>query len=98
MNLLSDEQRELSELFAGRAPVPGGDRFSTASWASLATGAPALIGALAAFDCTLAREVRSGSHHVLIGDVRDVVRGGGRPLVYCDRGYGRVALEPSLSA
>jgi len=26
------------------------------------------------------------------------VHGGGRPLVYCDRGYGRVALESSLPA
>jgi len=32
---------------------------------------------------------------VLIGDV---VRGAGRALVYCDRGYGRMALEPSLPA
>ncbi len=98
VNLLSDEQQELSELFAGRVPAPRGDRFDAASWRPLGTGAPALIDALVAFDCTLAREVRWGSHHVLIGDVRDVVRGGGRPLVYCDRGYGRVALESSLPA
>jgi hypothetical protein len=32
------------------------------------------------------------------GSLHDVVRGGGRPLVYCDRGYGRVALEASLPA
>ena len=69
-----------------------------ASWLLLESGAPALNGALVAFDCTLAQEVRWGSHHVLIGHVRNVVRGGGRPLVYCDRGYGRVALEPSLPA
>jgi hypothetical protein len=30
--------------------------------------------------------------HALIGAVRDVVR----PLVYCDRGYDRFALEASL--
>jgi flavin reductase len=98
VNLLSDEQQALSELFAGRVPAPDGDRFSAASWAPLGSGAPALRDALVAFDCTLAREVRWGSHHVLIGDVRDVVRGGGRPLVYCDRGYGRVALGPSPPA
>jgi flavin reductase len=98
VNLLSDEQRALSELFAGRVPVAEGDRFGAASWLTLESGAPALRGALVAFDCRLAREVRWGSHHVLIGDVRNVVRGGGRPLVYCDRGYGRVALESSLPA
>lgn len=98
VNLLSDEQQALSELFAGRAPAPEGDRFGAASWLPLETGAPALKGALVAFDCALAQEVGWGSHHVLIGDVRNVVRGGGRPLVYCDRGYGRVALEPGLPA
>jgi flavin reductase (DIM6/NTAB) family NADH-FMN oxidoreductase RutF len=32
VNLLSDEQQALSELFAGRAPAPEGDRFGAASW------------------------------------------------------------------
>ena len=93
VNLLSDEQKYLSEIFAGRVEPPGRDRFTAASWLPLATGAPSLIGALVAFDCSLIREVRCGSHHVIIGAVCDVEQGDGRPLLYCDRSYGRVAFE-----
>jgi flavin reductase len=98
VNLLSEAQQALSELFAGRAAAPSGDRFAAAAWRPRRSGAPALVGALVAFDCALARELRLGSHHVLIGDVLEVVRGDGRPLVYCDRSYGRVALEPAPNA
>ncbi|HUI17471.1 MAG TPA: flavin reductase family protein [Alphaproteobacteria bacterium] len=91
-NILSDEQQELSDVFAGRKEGPAGERFAAAEWLPLATGAPALVGALAAFDCTLVREMRWGSHHVLVGSVCDVELGQGRPLLYCDRSYARVAL------
>ena len=90
-NILSDEQHELSDIFAGRKEGPAGERFAAAEWLPLATGAPALVGALAAFDCTLVREMRWGSHHVLVGSVCDVEIGQGRPLVYCDKSYARVA-------
>jgi flavin reductase len=93
VNLLSDEQMGFSEIFAGRAEPPGQDRFSVGSWLPLATGAPSLVGALVAFDCSLVREVRCGSHHVVIGAVCDVEQGDGRPLLYYDRTYGRVTLE-----
>jgi flavin reductase len=98
VNLLSEAQQDLSELFAGRAAAPGGDRFAAASWRPRQSGAPALVGALVAFDCSLVRELRWGSHHVLIGDVLEVARCDGRPLVYCDRSYGRVSLEPAPNA
>jgi len=58
-----------------------------------ATGTPSLVGALVAFECSLVREVRCGSHHVIIGAVCDVEQGDGRPLLYCDRTYGRVTIE-----
>ncbi|HLI13253.1 MAG TPA: flavin reductase family protein [Alphaproteobacteria bacterium] len=99
VNILSEDQEAISEVFAGRLPIEGGDHFAAAEWMPLATGSPALVGALAAFDCTLVRHLRWGSHHVLIGTVCDVELGEGRPLVYCDRNYSRLALEGSpLSA
>jgi flavin reductase len=95
-NILSEEQRELSELFAGRAGISGGERFTQVPWQRLATGAPALKGALASFDCTLVKEMRWGSHHVIVGTVCDIELGGtGRPLIHCNRSYGGVALDPA---
>jgi len=96
VNVLSEAQRELSEIFAGRRAAPGDDRFAAAEWMPLATGAPSLVGALAAFDCTVMRELRWGSHRVLIGIVCDVEIGEGRPLVYCDRAYARVDFGEAL--
>jgi flavin reductase len=100
-NLLSEDQRALSEIFAGRAAagtaVSADDRFAAGEWMPLVTGAPSLVGALAAFDCTLVKELRWASHHVLIGEVADVELGEGRPLVYCDRNYGRVDLGGMLA-
>lgn len=93
VNVLSERQPELSEIFAGRRRAPDEDRFAAAEWMPLATGAPALVGALAAFDCTLVKDLRWGSHHVLIGAVCDIELGEGRPLVYCDRSYARVSFE-----
>ena len=90
-NILGEEQDELSEIFAGRKSVPEDDRFAAVEWLTLATGSPALQGALAAFDCTLVQHMRWGSHHVFLGSVCDVELGQGRPLVYCDRSYARVA-------
>lgn len=93
VNLLADEQKALSEVFAGRSGAAGAERFAPGAWLPLATGSPALVGALVSFDCSLVRELRYGSHHVIIGTICDVERGNGRPLVYCDRSYGRIALE-----
>ncbi len=92
-NLLSDEQWALSNVFAGRTEAKGEERFAAAEWLAMATGSPALVGALASFDCTLVRELAWDSHRVLIGAVCDVELGRGRPLVYCERRYGRIELE-----
>jgi flavin reductase len=94
-NLLSDTQTHLAEVFAGKAQ---GDRFASAAWRRLASGAPVLEGALASFDCVLSGALRPSSHHVCLGEVRSVLLGTGRPLVYHDRGYGRVHMERSESA
>ncbi|MGV6876751.1 flavin reductase family protein [Pseudochelatococcus sp. B33] len=88
-NLLSDEQIDLAELFAGRA-ASGEARFRHGRWGRMVTGSPALEGSLAAFDCELASMLPFGSHYIFVGQVQDVRLGEGRPLLYCDRSYGRI--------
>lgn len=91
VNVLKEDQSFLSDVFAGRTDMPGGDRFSCAQWRSHITGSPVLAGALAAFDCTLAESRRIGTHYVLFGTVRGVFTAeAARPLVYANRRYGRV--------
>jgi flavin reductase len=97
VNLLREDQAFLSDCFAGRVALPGGDRFAAGNWGVLSTGAPVLEGVLAAFDCDLAQEISWGSHRIFIGAVREVALG--RPaatLVHANRGYGRSCALGSL--
>ncbi len=87
VNLLGDRQSEISDTFAGRLPAPGADKFACANWRALATGAPALEGALVTLDCRLVAQLRQGSHSVFIGEIAEIALGEGAPLVYAKRAY-----------
>lgn len=92
VNLLRAGQTEISEIFAGRRPAPGGDRFNAVTTAPLVTGAPHLTAALASFDCRLLSAERIGTHHICIGAVASVVSApDGEPLIYGLRRYLRTA-------
>ena len=93
MNVLSDDQRQISDVFAGRVKTETGDRFACGAWLWQVTGAPVLVGAAAHFDCRLEASHDHGSHRVFVGQVVDAKAGRGAPLVYCDRSYGRVAAN-----
>ena len=49
VNVLHNEHEDLSRLFGGKTPMA--ERFATASWSVLKTGAPALDNGLACLDC-----------------------------------------------
>ena len=87
INVLSDDQAEIANVFASRTPPPGGDKFGVCDFAAMDTGAPGLLSALARFDCTLVSDERIGTHHVMIGAVRAVGQGQGAPLLYGNRSY-----------
>jgi flavin reductase (DIM6/NTAB) family NADH-FMN oxidoreductase RutF len=90
VNLLRAEDRELSALFSGTQK--GEARFRGTQWTRLATGAPVLLGALAAFDCRVARRVAHGTHTIFVGEVERVMLGRkGKPLLYVDGQYGKLA-------
>ncbi|MCP5153199.1 MAG: flavin reductase [Ectothiorhodospiraceae bacterium] len=89
VNLLRDEQVRVSDTFAGRLDGPGGDRFGCAEWATLATGAPVLVDALVAFDCSVRHVFQWGSHLIFVAEVRDLaIHDTGLPLIYANRAYG----------
>ncbi|MGH6931666.1 MAG: flavin reductase family protein [Dongiaceae bacterium] len=88
VNLLRDDQSDISDRFAGRIKSPDGDKFHGASWRRLATGAPALDEALVAFDCTVMKVIDWGTHTIFIADVVDTeLADDGRPLIYTQRNY-----------
>ena len=93
INVLSEEQAEIAKVFAGMTSRSGPDRFNVGEWFLGATGAPALEGALARFDCRVDSMIARASHWLLIGEVADVhvLTAPTAPLVYFSRDFSRVA-------
>jgi flavin reductase (DIM6/NTAB) family NADH-FMN oxidoreductase RutF len=99
VNVLRDDQALISDTFAGRFKTPGGDKFECADWQMLATGAPALMHPLAAFDCRLMQQFQFGTHFIFIGEIADIaVTDTGSALIYANRAYGTpVPLAPQAT-
>jgi flavin reductase (DIM6/NTAB) family NADH-FMN oxidoreductase RutF/ubiquinone/menaquinone biosynthesis C-methylase UbiE len=88
VNFLGEDQRDLSDLFAGR----GSDEERAEALAHIAetsaTGAPILRGALGWLDCRLDRAVDAGDHVVYFGEVLAAGAGeAGAPLLYYRGSY-----------
>lgn len=88
INTLAPSHEALSNVFAGRTDQRLDDRFTAGEWTKLATGAPALKGAVAAFDCRLVEAKEVSTHLVMIGVVEAVDYGPeGEILAYVHRKY-----------
>ena len=89
VNVLGEDQREISNRFAGR----GEDRFSATDWRADAAGVPLIGGAIAQFSCRVHQRVEAGDHLILIGRITDVQTLTGRGLGYSGEGYFSLDLE-----
>lgn len=89
VNTLAPGQEGLSAIFAGRsAGANMAERFASASWGLMATGAPSLDGATVAFDCRIVEVVERGTHSVLFAEVEAVRQGAAsRGLIWFSRDY-----------
>ncbi|MFK4771637.1 flavin reductase family protein [Rhizobium sp. ZW T2_16] len=93
-NFLAEAQSALAERFAGMTKIYGPERFELGTWGTLATGAPVLHDALAAFDCRLECEYDSPTHAVLVGRVEAIMHEpASRSLVYAG---GRFSFPQAL--
>ncbi len=93
LTILSEEQRELSDRFAGHIPEEG-DRLAGLETFEMVTGAPLLAGGLAFMDCRVVFEYPMPFSTLFLAEV--VAAGwqeGGVPLVYHNRGYPHLERE-----
>ena len=89
VNVLSDQQEEISRRFSGLAD----ERFDGVPWeAGLSGGAPLLAGALAWLECTVERGVEAGDHTILIGKVTAAHADYGHPLVFFGGSYRQLSV------
>ena len=87
ISILSINQREISDRFAGRV-ADELDRLAGLETFLMTTGAPMLAGGLAHLDCHVITTLGSGTHTIFIGEVleaRNVSEG--EPLIYFNRDY-----------
>ncbi len=97
VNILAADQQEVARRFAGQTGDAGEDKFAAGHWTGLATGAPALDGALVNLDCTLASDVETESHSIFIGKVEQVRFGHVKsPLLHYDRNFFSLANQTAL--
>ena len=84
VNFLAESDDDLARRFS--SPVDRETRFEGREWTTLATDAPALVDALASFDCEVMQKVEVDSHTVFIGRVKAIELWHERivPLVYLD--------------
>ena len=92
VNILAEDQQELSDCFAGAEVTPGRRDFCGARWHRGETGLPLVDGAIAALECTVVETFSAGDHDLFIGRV-DALTGRSddhQPLLFYRRRYLRI--------
>jgi flavin reductase (DIM6/NTAB) family NADH-FMN oxidoreductase RutF len=99
VNLLARRHETLARRFAKLDPCEEGGLFELGEWGELATGAPVLHDALAAFDCRVDEMLVAHSHAILIGEVVSIAHGrSAMPLVHMDGSFTGLEHRSKLAA
>ena len=93
VNILSEDQKSVSGLFASRVP----DKFQQCAWTPGHGDVPLLDGALAQFSCSSHQLVDAGDHLILIGRVETFATNEGQPLGYFRGNYFSIGIERDLA-
>jgi flavin reductase (DIM6/NTAB) family NADH-FMN oxidoreductase RutF len=90
VTLLSSEQEEVSNRFAGRYD-DANNRFAGLETFTLTTGVPLIKGGIAQFDCRVIATFTSGAHTLFIGEVLAAqYEPDTRPLLYFNRRHRKI--------
>ncbi|WP_142846953.1 flavin reductase family protein [Telmatospirillum sp. J64-1] len=93
INVLRDDQRELSIRFSSRME----EKWKGLSYDSWVTGSPVLPGCLANIECRTSEVIDGGDHAIFIGQVvRLESRPAGQPLVYFRGAYADIGCTAGL--
>jgi flavin reductase (DIM6/NTAB) family NADH-FMN oxidoreductase RutF len=88
LNFLPRGDGAMADMFGGKGAQKGAARFEAGKWSRLTTGAPVLLDAVGAIDCTLEETIERPGVVIAIGRVVDFLEGTGNdPLVHFRGGY-----------
>lgn len=88
LNTLGAHHQGVADAFSGRTALADDERFASARFDTLVTGAPVLADALAAFDCRVTDIKEMPTHNVIFGEVAAVRFSEKHPaLIYMNRDY-----------
>ncbi len=91
VNILSDQQEALSNLFASRQA----DKFQGLPWKQGSTyGCPILPDCLANCEAEIVQRVVSGDHDIFVARLCSVAVADGKPLLYYGGAYGDLTSRP----
>ena len=94
VNILAENQRDFSDLFAGKGTDEERSDKLAAIGQKAVTGAPIVPGALGWLDCRVDQAIDAGDHIIYIGlVVASGVREDAKPLLYWHGGYQRLDDE-----
>jgi flavin reductase (DIM6/NTAB) family NADH-FMN oxidoreductase RutF len=82
INYLARDQQAIADIFGGKSPLRGAERFSTAAWGTLSSGAPVLQDAAGAIDCILEEAIERFGVVIALGRVVDFSTSSREPLVF----------------
>ena len=93
VNILAEDQKAVSGLFASRTP----DKFAQCAWTPGPADMPLIDGALASFTCANHQLVDAGDHLILIGRIEAFSTTEGQPLGYFRGNYFSIGIEKDLA-
>jgi flavin reductase (DIM6/NTAB) family NADH-FMN oxidoreductase RutF len=92
VNFLADDQKSVSDRFAGRTSVS--DRFRGIKYQKGSTGSPIIAGVRAVVECKAWKVYDGGDHSILVGEVVSArTFNSKRPLVYYSQQYTTTELQ-----
>ncbi len=89
VNVLSDQQQEVSNHFAGGLSQQ--ERFEKTDWTPGVQGVPLLSDTIVSLDCRVVDKVHAGTHWIIIGEVENAICRNGEPLLYFRSQYRSLA-------
>ena len=91
INLLSQEQVEISNIFAGREVSVSQNKFDLVEWSIGKFNQPIITGSVASFECNVSNTIDGNTHNIFIGNVISITDEPGivNPLIYGKQKYGK---------